>query len=441
MRQTQTILTLFLGCCFWWGCSMSRVVNGAEEAGANATSRAGSVPIKGSLVIIGGSARNDHQEIWNELLRLAGGSRPKIAVFPCASNYPLKYGQRAVELLQRHGADAFLVPLAPTGIDGSNPHQVAQDPAIIEQLRGSRGVFFIGGSQNRIRESLVTADRKQSPLLEAIWDLYRRGGVIGGTSAGAAIMSQVMFREPGSVLNTMLNGVTMGKEIDHGLGFLTNGWFVDQHCLVRGRFARAMVAMQQQKLDFGIGIDEDSALVVEQGVTARVIGHRGAVMLDLSQATRDESVASFNVKNARVSYLNNGDQLNLLTHEISPAPAKLAERKIDPNSPEFRPFTNRRLFYTDILANTALHDVLTRVIEHRDGLAIGLAFDGAKALDGQTSGFEFKFYRGNDSLGWESETNGTTDCTIKNIHLDVRPVVIHGPLYGDAVSSQRPSGN
>ncbi|MFM8252495.1 MAG: cyanophycinase [Planctomycetota bacterium] len=420
---------------------MSLMVKGAEEADANATPQTGSVPIKGSLVIIGGSARHDHQEIWHELLRLAGGSRPRIAVFPCASNYPLKYGQRAVELLERHGADAFLVPLAPTGIEGSDPQQVARDPEIIERVRGSRGVFFIGGSQNRIRESLLSADRKPSPLLDAIWDLYRRGGVISGTSAGAAIMSQVMFREPGSVLNTMLNGVAMGKEIDHGLGFLNNGWFVDQHCLVRGRFARALVAMQQQKLNFGIGIDEDSALVVEQGVTARVIGQRGAVMLDLSQATHDDSIASFNVKNARLSYLNNGDQLNLTTHEVSPSPAKLSERKIDPNSPEFRPFTGRRLFYTDILANTALHDVLTRVIEHRDGNAIGLAFDGVKALDGQTSGFEFKFYRDKDSLGWESETNGTTDCTIKNIHLDVRPVVIHGPLYGDAVSSPRPSGN
>jgi cyanophycinase len=420
---------------------MSSVASAVENPSPTVTAQAAESAIKGSLVIIGGSARHDHEQIWNELLRLAGGNRPRIAVFPCASNYPLKYGEQAVRLLQRHGADAFLVPLAPTGIEGREPQQVAQDPAIVEQVRNSQGVFFIGGAQRRIRDSLVSTDGKNSPLLDTIWDLYRRGGVIGGTSAGAAIMSQVMFREPGSVLTTMLSGVSMGKEIDHGLGFLTNGWFVDQHCLVRGRFARALVVMQQQKLNYGIGIDEDSALVVERATTARVLGHRGAVLLDLSQATRDDSQTTFNVKNARVSYLNNGDELNLKTYEISPSAAKLAERKIDPSSPDFRPFTGRRLFYTDILANTALHDVLVRVIEHRDGLAIGLAFDGAKAVDGQTSGFEFKFYRDKDSLGWESETNGTTDSTVKNIHLDVRPVVIHGPLYGDPVSTQRPTGN
>ena len=67
--------------------------------------------IKGSLVIIGGAARYDHEAIWGELLRLAtrpgSNSKPRIAVLACASSAPVPSGQRAVEVLRRHGADAY----------------------------------------------------------------------------------------------------------------------------------------------------------------------------------------------------------------------------------------------------------------------------------------------------------------------------------------------
>ena len=80
-------------------------------------------------------------------------------------------------------------------------------------------------------------------------------------------MSRIMFRSARSVLGTLLAGVTMGREIDYGFGFLNSEWFVDQHCLVRGRFARALVAMRAQGIDYGLGVDEDTAVVV-RGDTA-----------------------------------------------------------------------------------------------------------------------------------------------------------------------------
>ena len=69
--------------------------------------------IQGSLVIIGGAARNENTEIWNEITRLAGkhGKKKKIAVFPCASRFPIKNGDRAISVLNTAGADAFLVPV------------------------------------------------------------------------------------------------------------------------------------------------------------------------------------------------------------------------------------------------------------------------------------------------------------------------------------------
>ena len=386
--------------------------------------------IKGSLVIIGGSARFDNNELWSELLKLAGGPGSKIAVIPAASRFPEKNGKRAVEVLNGAGASAFFVPVAPSGLDVECQTAV-NDPQLVEQVRQATGVFFIGGAQARIREALVSSSGQNSPMLDAIWDVYRRGGVVAGTSAGAAIMSRVMFREAGVVLSTMVHGVKMGKEVDHGLGFLDPAWFVDQHCLVRGRFARSLVAMQSQNVKLGIGIDEDTALVVRNGHDAQVIGYRGAIVMDLTNATCDESVAGFNLRNAKLSYLNRGDKLDLATLAVTPAPQKLADRKIDPSSPDFKPFSGRRIFFPDILANTALTDVMRRIIDHKDGQAIGLAFDGVAALTGATPGFEFKFYRGQDSVGWETEAFGSGDYTIQNIHLDIRPIQIKGPLYDD----------
>ncbi len=395
------------------------------------------LPTLGSLMIIGGGARHDNHALWSDFARLAGGGGHRVAVFPCASGYPRKNGERAVKMLQGYGLDAFLVPLAVSGLEEFRHDEVARDPAWLEQVRKADGVYFIGGSQGRIRDALVDSQGRATPMLDTIWEVYRRGGVVAGTSAGAAVMSRVMFRDPAPILQNLQNGVQMGKDLGDGLGFLDANWFVDQHCLVRGRFARVLVAMSQHGMKHGFGIDEDTAVVVERGQRARIVGNRGAVVIDLSHCQApvptpgkaDAAEGPFSLVNARLTYLNHGDAIDLRSLEVVPSAAKRAERKIDPRAADFRPSLSRKLFYTDVLANTTLVDILTRVLVHKDGLAIGLAFDGAAAAEGPTPGFEFRFYRGDDSVGWETEAHGPTDSTIQNIHLDVRPVTIQGPLY------------
>jgi len=411
----------------------------AEETGSDAPSVAlAQQPPAGSLVIIGGSARHDNDAIWEKIVRLAHTSKPRIAVFPCASANPLRNGQKAVDHFIRLGANAFLVPVALSGIPDVDHREAVRNPSLVESVRSADGVFFIGGSQGKIRDSLVDEDGKNTPMLDAVWDVYRQGGVVAGTSAGAAIMSHIMYRDAGNILSTLAHGVRMGKEIDHGLGFLDSSWFVDQHCLVRGRFARAIVAMQAQKVPFGIGIDEDTAIVIERGVEAQVIGIRGAVLIDLSEAKSEEQHAEFSIRQAKLSYLNHGDRFHLKTLAVTPTQEKQRDRKIDPASPEFRPSVSRRIFYNDILGNTTLLDVLSRVIDHKEGRATGLAFDGVAAQNGPTTGFEFKFYRGAGSLGWETDHNGTTDCTIQNIYMDICPVNIHGPIYSAREVAEKP---
>ncbi|HTU26309.1 MAG TPA: cyanophycinase, partial [Pirellulales bacterium] len=258
-------------------------------------------PPQGSLVIIGGALRFDEDVIWERVVELAGGKGAKVAVFPTASINPLRTGARASAALQAAGGQPFLVPVALEKID-VDYHKAVEDPALIAQVREAGAIFFTGGEQSRIVQALVTADGKNTPLLDAVWDLYRKGGVIVGTSAGAAVMSHVMYRDARNVLETLKKGVSMGHEIGYGLGFLDSTWFVEQHSLNRGRFARAMAAMQSQGLKFGIGVAENTALVVTGGSRVKVIGDHGAIVMDLSKATSDAAVAGFNLKHARLTY-------------------------------------------------------------------------------------------------------------------------------------------
>ena len=81
------------------------------------------------------------------------------------------------------------------------------------------------------------------------------------------------------------------------------------------------------------------------------------------------------------------------------------------------------------MAGGALTDVMAKLIDNKQPEAIGLAFNAAEASAGPTAGFEFRFYRSADSIGWFTQASGAGAYTVANIHLDVRPIEIKGPLY------------
>ncbi|MFM2399673.1 MAG: hypothetical protein RL341_1830, partial [Pseudomonadota bacterium] len=227
---------------------------------AQEKSAEGSAP-KGALIIIGGALRTDNAAVWERVVQLAGGKGAKIAVLPTAASNPDKSGAQTVESLNRYGADAFVVPIAPRYKDG-DAVKAAHDPALAAKVRAATGVYFTGGDQGRITQVLVGADGKHTPVLDAIWHVYRSGGVIAGTSAGAAIMSSTMFYEPPEVLDVLKQGVAGDKVLAPGLGFIGPDVFVDQHLLMRGRFARMLPAMLAKGYKTGLGVDENTAMVV-----------------------------------------------------------------------------------------------------------------------------------------------------------------------------------
>ena len=390
---------------------------------------------RGALLIAGGGVRNDNEEVWKRLIQLAStyaqqqgepaNQPPRIAVFPTAAWDPKSIGERAAASLRLHGADAFVVPIALLN-SPIDPMVAVRDPGILRQIQNAHGVYFTGGQQARIVQVLMTADQQQTPALKAIWDLYDAGGVVAGSSAGAAVMSQVMCREMGRQLNVLEQGITSGKETSHDLGFLPSDWFVDQHFLIRGRLARALVVSRHHQLPHGLGIDENTALVVRQNET-EVIGYKGAIWFDLSQASSQADEPGFNIRNVRLSYLDRGDRLHMRTLELTPAPEKRAEPVIDPNSPQFDPTNDEPIFSTEILGNTTFLDLMRRLMNNRNDHAIGLAFDAQAARKGPVPAYEFRLYRDRDTRAWPPGV--LEDYTISNVHLDVRRVEFAGISY------------
>jgi cyanophycinase len=228
-----------------------------------------------------------------------------------------------------------------------------------------------------------------------------------------------MFYESKPVLATLKLGVTEGREIAPGLGFIGDDVFIDQHLLVRGRFARMLPAMLKKGYKLGLGIDENTAMVVNARREVEVVGYKGAVLLDLSAARSEPGI--FNVSNVRISYLDNGDRFNLASGLFTPSPDK-AEGRIDPAKPYF----TGTLFNADILGNTAVVDLMSKLIDSDQAEAIGVAM-GHQGETQPDLGFEFRFSRTRESVGYASATSEA--YSVHRLRLDIRPIQLNQPLY------------
>jgi cyanophycinase len=374
---------------------------------------------KGSLVIIGGALRPDNAPVWERIVQLAGGKGARIAVFPSAAASPERSGRNISERLRRYGADAFVVPIA-VRLAGTDYQAAADDPNIAAQVKSAAGVYFDGGDQSRITQALRHKDGSNTKVLDAVWEMYRNGGVIAGTSAGAAIMSSTMFYDAKTVLATLKLGVAEGRELAPGLGFIGDDIFVDQHLLVRGRFARMLPAMLKKGYKLGLGIDENTAMVVSPNREVEVVGYKGALLLDLSEAKAEQSTY-FNVSNVKISYLDNGDRYNLGTGTFLPSADK-SDGLIDPAKPYFK----GPLFNSDILGHTAVVDLMGRLIDSDQQEAIGVALGSPRDVQPDL-GFEFRFSRAKDSVGYQSATSEAS--SIYKLRLDIRPIQVRLPMY------------
>jgi cyanophycinase len=208
-------------------------------------------PAKGTLLVVGGGLRDP--AISRRFVDLAGGPSAPIVVIPTAGEDE-RYDETWPGLRQLRDAGATHLRVLHT-----RDRKVADSEAFTAPLKEARGVWFPGGRQWRLADAYVNT-RTQTELRAVL----ERGGVIGGTSAGATILGSFLVR-----------GDTRGNEImvgDHvqGLGFLRNV-AIDQHLLRRNRQFDLVPVIEAHHELLGIGIDEDTAIVV-QGDAFDVMG-------------------------------------------------------------------------------------------------------------------------------------------------------------------------
>lgn len=382
---------------------------------------------QGIAVPIGGALKYDNDEVWSRLVQLAGGKGARYAVFATASGTPDKTATAIIAALTRHGAIAEHIPVS-AKLQSPDYRLAVNDPMLIAKVKSGTGIFFSGGAQERITEALLL-EGKPTPMLEAIWEVFNKGGVVAGTSAGAAIMSTTMIRDAQDVMTVLKFGAKDGQEIDRGLGFVGPEIFVDQHFLKRGRFGRMLPVMLQKGYKVGLGVDENTAAIV-RGDEVEVIGFKGALIADLTDASTNKAIKEFNLRNARLTYLDRGDRYNFKTRVATPSAEKLKAKKLDPNEKNYAPYFTTDAFYPDVLGDTVVVRLMSNLIDNTQKAVIGLAFSapGTKSTKPDL-GFEFQFRKGNDSLGYFTSAFGGEDYTVTNIYLDVVPVQMSKPLY------------
>ncbi len=206
---------------------------------------AGELP--GALVIVGGGGLPDG--IRDCFLDLAGGKQARLVVIPTA-NFKAEQPDELKSWEYWRSQDVASVELLHT-----RQRKEANEPRFAERLSAATAVWLVGGDQSRLIEAYkgTAVEREFHKLLE-------RGGVIGGTSAGAAVMGPLMIR----------GGETVA-EVGQGLGLLP-GVVIDQHFLKRKREKRLLGVVASHPQYLGLGIDEQTALVVK-GRTMSVLGN------------------------------------------------------------------------------------------------------------------------------------------------------------------------
>ncbi|MBV8036852.1 cyanophycinase [Roseateles sp.] len=394
--------------------------------------------IRGYAVPIGGALKADNEEVWQRIVQLAGGKGARFVVFGTASEDPEASAKQVVDLLQRRGAVAEALPVAPKFL-WVDLNKVVRDPALIAKVKAAKGIFFTGGTQERIVDVLQPGGQS-TPMLEAIWDVYRKGGVVAGTSAGAAIMSTIMFRDAPSSINILKGRIVDGKQVDRGLGFVGSELFVDQHFLKRGRIGRMVPLMMAKGYKLGLGVDENTAAII-RGDEIEVIGDRGALMVDLTDAETDPTLGAFNVRGARISYLEHGDRYHLRARSTTPSAPKLRGELHDAESPNFRAYYTEDYLSLDMLGDSTISNMMTRLIDSYRREFKGLAFDALPRTHDPLAelGFLFRVYKGSDSLGWSTEEFGGEQFTVTNLYLDISPVRLPMPLYGGWTGPAKPA--
>ncbi|AKJ00138.1 cyanophycinase [Archangium gephyra] len=274
-------------------------------------------PIAGRLIIIGGHEdRENDRLILRQVTNCA--KRGRVVVCTVASDVPQELWKTYERAFRELGCSDVV------HLDIERRADLLIDPPL-HLLEGADAFFFTGGGQLKI-----TTRFAGTRLCAAVEEFYRKGGTVAGTSAGAAAMSDTML-----VTGPSRESHKIGESLQMapGLGFIRDV-IVDQHFAERGRIGRLLGAVAQNPRFIGLGIDEDTAVIVEREERFTVIGAGAVYVADAEDATytnvaEEETSRALSLFNVRLHVLSQGDSYDLRTRQPSHQFAKKVEERLE----------------------------------------------------------------------------------------------------------------
>ncbi len=252
--------------------------------------------IGGHLLVIGGAEdKYNERRILRKFLSLAGGDAAEVLIVPVASDFPEFAADVYVQAFRNLGV------ANPRVLRATSRQDVFQADAN-ELLDGVTGVFITGGDQMRLVSILGGTEFSQK-LRQMI---VESDIVVAGTSAGAAGMSASMIVRGESTPHPHKNSVRLSP----GLGFLKN-IIIDQHFTERGRISRLITAVSYNPYNLGVGIDENTAIILDNEGVLEVFGSGAVTIVDGSGITYNEiaevdDFESFSVCGVQLHILGDG---------------------------------------------------------------------------------------------------------------------------------------
>jgi cyanophycinase len=260
--------------------------------------------MSGTLFAIGGAeARLRRRRVLETFVAAAGGSKAQIAIVSSASSL----GAEVVEVYK-----AVFSSLGARQVISLRPESRAQahDPDLVQPLGSVSAVFLTGGNQLKL-SSFITG----TPFGDAIRETYQRGAVVGGTSAGASVLSEHMiaFGAGGATPKQRMS------QLSAGLG-LIRGVVIDQHFEQRNRYGRLLSLVAQSPSLLGLGVDEDTAAVIHDGSRLEVIGRGAVTVVDgqrlISNAFVAKRTSPLLVSGAVLHVLPAGSEFDLISRTL-----------------------------------------------------------------------------------------------------------------------------
>jgi cyanophycinase len=269
-----------------------------------------------SLIIIGGHEdKTGDKLILRAVAERVGSGRLVIATV--ASEMPKAQYEEYERIFRGLGVEHIYKLEVETRED-------AMSDKSLRALEDTSAIFFTGGDQVKITSQLGC-----SPVCERIQEIYESGGTIAGTSAGASVMSETMMVGGNGEESHRIGGAL---RLAPGLG-LIRGIIVDQHFAERGRIGRLLGAVAQNPRILGIGIDENTSVIVERDRKFTVIGEGGVTILDAgastySNITDEETERALSVFDVKLHLLSQGDVFDCQERRPDSHPAYVIEEEL-----------------------------------------------------------------------------------------------------------------